>query len=487
MTAPTSDPGTGHATSLRSVWPAILGLSIVFLTEMLDNSVLNVALPTITRELGATAAELQWITTAYSLLFGGLMLVFGMISDRFGRRRVMLIGLSLFAVASLAVVLVRTPGELIAVRGVIGVAAAMTAPGSMALSFRLFDDETLRVRATALISTVGLTGLAIGPTFGGLILALWPWQALLIINVPVAALAACCIRFGIRADQASELHLAPLDITGALLGTATITLALWAATLAVEDGWNTLSPWSAGIGALICGAGFVIRERRAKNPMLDFDLLRRPLVTAGLTYQAALGLGLAVIGYSVTLQLQLAWGWPPALAALGNLPQVITMIAAGPLVEKVVKKVGMQKAGPLGAGIAIAGLVTYAIGGRYHYAWIAVTLILTAAGMRLVMITAAVNVMHGLPADRTSIGAAMNDTGQEVASSIGLAITGTIIAAFLTGSLARIGRDATETTEFNNAVTTATLVLAAACALLVIWAANLARRGTAPPSTQSDE
>ncbi len=276
MIAPTPAPSTAHATSLRAVWPAILGLSIVFLTEMLDNSVLNVALPTITRELGATASDLQWITTAYSLLFGGLMLVFGTIADRYGRRRIMLIGLTLFAVASLAVILVRTPGELTAVRAVIGIAAAMTAPGSMALSFRLFDDDTLRVRATALISTVGLTGLAIGPTVGGLILAVWPWQALLVINVPIAILAACCIRFGIRADHPAELHRAPLDLIGALLGTATITLALWAATLAVGDGWNTPTPWLVGVGALVCGAGFVIRERYAKNPMLDFALLKRP-------------------------------------------------------------------------------------------------------------------------------------------------------------------------------------------------------------------
>ncbi len=132
------------------------------------------------------------------------------------------------------------------------------------------------MRATALISTVGLTGLAIGPTVGGLILAVWPWQALLVINVPIAILAACCIRFGIRADHPAELHRAPLDLIGALLGTATITLALWAATLAVGDGWNTPTPWLVGVGALVCGAGFVIRERYAKNPMLDFALLKRP-------------------------------------------------------------------------------------------------------------------------------------------------------------------------------------------------------------------
>lgn len=383
----------------------------------------------------------------------------------------MLVGLGVFAMASVAVFFVRTPGELIGARAMIGVAAAMTAPGSMALSFRLFDDDALRVRATALISTVGLVGLAVGPTIGGLLLAVWPWQALLAINVPIALAAAVCIRFGIPADDPCDLHRAPLDLIGALLGTMAITLALWAATTAVEEGWHDARPWASGFAALACAAGFVLRERRATHPMLDFALLKRPLVTAGLAYQAALGLGLAVIGYSVTLQLQLVWGWPPALAAVANLPQVITMIVAGPLVEKVVSKIGMNTAGPLGAAIVVSGLLIYALLGRYHYAWIAITLVLTAAGMRLVMITAAVNVMRGLPSDRTSIGAAMNDTSQEVASSIGLAITGTIVTAFLVGPLTAIGASPAQAHAFDNAVTTATLVLAGLCAALVTWAA----------------
>jgi MFS family permease len=133
--------------SLRAVWPAMVGLSAVFLVEMLDNTLLNVALPTIGRDLHASATALQWVTGAYTVVFGGLMLLFGGIADRFGRRRVMFAGLALLALASLGTVLARTAGELIAVRMLMGVAAAMTTPGSMALSFRLFDDDTLRVRA----------------------------------------------------------------------------------------------------------------------------------------------------------------------------------------------------------------------------------------------------------------------------------------------------------------------------------------------------
>lgn len=152
--------------SLREGWVALAGLSAVFLFEMLDNSILNVALPTIGRELHASTTALQWATGAYAVVFGGLMLAFSAIADRFGRRRIMLIGLVLLGVASLATACVTTVEQLIAVRAAMGVAAAMTTPGSMALAFRLFDEDGLRVRALTLISTVGLVGLAIAPTVG---------------------------------------------------------------------------------------------------------------------------------------------------------------------------------------------------------------------------------------------------------------------------------------------------------------------------------
>src|ERR1700743_1441813 len=133
--------------SLREAWIALAGLSAVFLFEMLDNSILNVALPTIGRELHASTAGLQWVTGAYGVVFGGLMLAFGAVADRFGRRKVMIIGLSLLGLARFATAFVTSAEQLIAVRALMGVAAAMTTPGSIALAFRLFDEDGLRVRA----------------------------------------------------------------------------------------------------------------------------------------------------------------------------------------------------------------------------------------------------------------------------------------------------------------------------------------------------
>lgn len=468
--------------TLLAVWPALAGLAAVFLIEMLDTSVLNVTLPTITRDLSATATQLQWVSGSYTLVFGGLMLAFGSIADRFGRRRVMLVGLALFGLASLSILLVSSPTGLIAVRVLIGVAAAMTAPGSMALSFRLFEDDALRVRATALISTIGLVGLAIGPTIGGLILAVAPWKVLLLVNVPIALLAFLGIHFGIRADRPEELHRVPVDLAGALLGAATIVLALLAPTLFVDLGPRDPWPWNTTAAAIAGLAGFVLRQRLAAHPLLDLALFRRPSVTTGLSYQAALGLATAGLGYTVTLQLQLVWGWPPALAALGVLPQVLTMILIGPLVERIMKKTGLDRAGLIGSVAVVAGLLLYALCGRSGYGFIAAALVLIAAGMRITMITATINVMRGLPSERTSIGAALNDTAQEVASGIGIAVVGIIIAASITGSLTDTGWTPTRSTAFENAVTLGILLLtAAAVALLTAALIRTARHRTPAP------
>jgi MFS family permease len=270
--------------SLREAWPALGGLSAVFLFEMLDNSILNVALPTIGRDLHASTIALQWVTGAYAVVFGGLMLVFGAVADRFGRRRVMLSGLVLLGAASLATAFVTTAGELIAVRVVTGVAAAMTTPGSMALAFRLFEDDGLRLRAINVISTVGLVGLAIGPTAGGLVLAVAPWQVLLLVNVPIAVLAIVGVRAGIAADDPAELHRDPIDVAGAVLGTATIVLTLVAPTAFVDGGVRTWLPWTVTAAAVLAGTLFVLRERSARFPLLDLALVAHPLVSSGLAF-----------------------------------------------------------------------------------------------------------------------------------------------------------------------------------------------------------
>ncbi|MBE1576885.1 MFS transporter [Amycolatopsis roodepoortensis] len=449
--------------ALTEKWPALAGLSAVFLVEMLDNSILNVALPTIARELSASTTTLQWVTGAYSVVFGGLMLAFGALADRVGRRKIMLTGLVLLGAASLATLFVTAAWQLIAVRALMGVAAAMTTPGSLALAFRLFDEDVLRIRATTLISTVGLIGLAVGPTAGGLALAVAPWQALLLVNVPVAALAFLGIRAGIPADDPAGLHRDPIDVAGAVLGTGTIVLALLAPTLFVEAGTASGLPWGATVAALAAGTCFVLREKTARHPLLDLKLIARPLVSSGLALKAAAGLATAGLSYLVTLHLQFGLGWTPAQAALGMLPQVVVLLAGGALIGPLITRVGLTKAAWVSAAAVVCGLAVYTVFGGLGYVWIAVALALVAAGMRVVGVVAGTNVMRGLPSNRTTIGAALVDTASEVTTGIGIALSGTILALVFPGALTA----ALHSADFLTATTYAGLALTLLSAALV--------------------
>jgi MFS family permease len=468
--------------TLREAWIALVGLSAVFLFEMLDNSVLNVALPTIGRDLHASTTGLQWVTGVYSVVFGGLMLLFGAVADRVGRRRVMLVGLVLLAAASLSTFLVSNAGELIAVRAAMGVAAAMTTPGSIALAFRLFDDDGIRVRAISLISMVGIVGLAVGPLVGGLVLAVAPWQVLLVANAPVAALAFVGILVGVPKDNPAGLHPDPVDALGGVLGTIAIVGALLVPTLFVDAGAAAWQPWAVAGLAAAAALLFVWRARTARHPLVDLRLVAQPLVAAGLAYKVATALALAGMGYLVTLQLQLGYGWPPALAALGMLPQVAVLIALSPFVERIVGRLGFDRTAWLSAAAVVLGLALYGLLNGAGYVWVAVSLMLVAAGIRVNGVVAGNNVLRGLPENRTSIGAALVDTAQEVATGAGIAATGTILAAVFTGSIAAGGWDRQQSDQFHLAVTVAALALAVVAGALAVWAFTRGRRGreTAP-------
>jgi len=471
-----TDGSLGAPQSLRAAWLALTGLSAVFLFEMLDNAVLNVALPTIGRDLHASTTGLQWVTGAYSVVFGGLMLLFGAVADRFGRRRVMLVGLVLLGLASLATAAVTTTEQLIVVRACMGVAAAMTTPGSMALAFRLFRTDDLRVRAITVISTAGLVGLAVGPVVGGFVLAVAPWQVLLLVNVPIAAIAFLAIRAGIVPDVAADLRRDPVDVLGAVTGTAAVVLALVTPTCFVDQGTGSWLPWATTAATVAAAIGFVLRERSARHPLLDLRLVARPLVASGLAFKAAAGLAVAGLGYLVTLQLQFVWGWSPAGAALGVLPQVAVLLASGRFVGPVVRRIGLARAAWCSAAAVVVGLVVFAGTSRLGYASVVVALVVVAAGMRVVGVVAGNNVLKGLPEDRTSVGAALVDTSSELATGVGIAATGTVLAVLVSGSIASTHRTAVHLAELQDGVTIAACLLTAVAAGLVVAGIALARR-----------
>jgi hypothetical protein len=294
-------------------------------------------------------------------------------------------------------------------------------------------------------------------------------------------LAVVGIRGGVAADVPAELHREPADVVGGVLATATIVLALVTPSLFVDGGTRSWAAWTATAATALAAVLFVLRERSTAHPMLDLQLVARPLVASGLAYKAAAGLAVAGLGYLVTLQLQLDRGWSPALAAVGMLPQVVVLVAGGAFVGPFVKRVGIVRAAGLSASAVVLGLGVYAALGRQSYVWVAVSLVLVAAGLRVVGVVAGVSVLDGLPANRTSIGAALVDTASQVASAVGIAIGGTAVAALFTGNLATPGWTPAQAAEFREAVTIAATALTALAAALVLWASRRARNHPVSP------
>src|SRR6188472_221963 len=255
--------------SLKAAWIPLAALCLAFFVEMVDNTLLSIALPTIGRDLGSGTTALQWVTGAYSLTFGGLLLTAGSLADRLGRRRVLLVGLAVCGLLSACVVVVSSAGELIALRAALGLAAAAMAPITNSLVFRLFDDKALRMRAITVMIVVGMSGFILGPLLGGTALAHVRWEWLLLVNAPIALIAAIGVRFGVAADRPEDLTEDRLDLPGAVLSVAAIGLACWSLTSGVQHGWFSAITLASIIGAVVALAAFVRHERRSAAPMLD--------------------------------------------------------------------------------------------------------------------------------------------------------------------------------------------------------------------------
>lgn len=453
-------------TSMKAAWIPLAALCLAFFVEMVDNTLLSIALPTIGRDLGGDTTSLQWVTGAYSLTFGGLLLTAGSIADRFGRRRVLQIGLGLFGAISLAVLLVSTTFELIALRAALGIAAAAMAPITNSLVFRLFDDEKLRMRAITLMMVVGMSGFVLGPLLGGTMLAHLPWQWLLLVNAPIALIACVGVRLGVPADTAEGLTRDRLDLPGAALSVLTIGLACYTLTSGIENGWASPITIGVGVGALASLVLFIVRERTAGSPMLDLTLFRRGTVRGAAIAQIGTSVAMAGVMFSLILHFQYAWGWSPLLAGLANLPIILTMILATPLTEWLVRRLGHRFACLAGALLLAAGLLLMAWAVEQNYLAIAAAMVVMTIGLRTVMTICAVALVGAMPENRTSMGAALNDAAQEVGTSLGTAVVGTLIAALVTTVLPSGTWSSALATSFFHGEQIAFLIIAVAVGLV---------------------
>ncbi|WGL51359.1 MFS transporter [Nocardioides sp. BP30] len=430
-----TSPGSRTYPSLRAAWIPLAALCLAFFVEMVDNTLLSIALPTIGRDLGSGTTALQWVTGAYSLTFGGLLLTAGSVADRFGRRRVLLVGLALFGLISLLVVAVDTSGELIALRAALGIAAAAMAPITNSLVFRLFDDKALRMRAMTVMIIVGMSGFILGPVLGGTALAHIRWEWLLVVNAPIALIACIGVWRGVAPDDRDGLTDDALDLPGAALSVLTIGLACYAATSGVDHGWSSAATLASIAGAVLAGLAFVWHERRTASPMLDLTLFANGTVRGATIAQAGTSIAMASVMFGLILHFQYAYGWSPVRAGLANLPMIATMLVATPFSEGLIKRFGHRIACVVGGVLLAGALAGMAWGVEHGYLAIAISMVVMTAGLRTVMTICAVALVDAMPSNRTSIGAALNDTAQEVGTSVGTALVGTLIAALVTTSL----------------------------------------------------
>ncbi|KAA1395388.1 MFS transporter [Aeromicrobium ginsengisoli] len=434
MTPTTTSPPRTY-TSLRAAWIPLSALCLAFFVEMVDNTLLTIALPTIGRDLGSGTTALQWVTGAYSLTFGGLLLTAGSAADRLGRRRVLLVGLAAFGLISLCVVAVSTAGELIGLRAALGITAAAMAPITNSLVFRLFDDQALRMRAMTVMIVVGMSGFILGPLLGGTALAHVRWEWLLAVNAPIAVIAFVGVRRGVPADRPEDLTDDALDLPGAVLSIAAIGLACFSLTSGVEHGWLSAITLGSILGALAAGTAFVRHERRTASPMLDLGLFSNGTVRGAAIAQIGTSIAMASVMFGLILHFQYAYGWSPVRSGLANLPLIVTMIVATPVSEWLAGRFGHRIACLVGAGLLAGALGGLAWGVEHGYLAIAVSMVVMTVGLRTVMTICAVALVSAMPENRTSIGTALNDTAQEVGTSVGTAVVGTMIALLVTTRL----------------------------------------------------
>jgi MFS transporter, DHA2 family, multidrug resistance protein len=411
-------------------WWVLAVLCISVLLVAIDNTIVNVALPTLSRRIGASTADLQWVVTGYTLFFAGLLLVAGHLGDRIGRKRILQIGLVLFALASLAAAKSGSVDKLIAARAGMGISAALIYPSTLALLSSTFTDRKQRAAAIGIWSGVSGLAVGLGPVAGGLLLEHFWWGSIFIVNIPVAAIALVA---GLRLIRESR-DPAPgrFDALGAVLSVSTIGLLVWDIIEAPGRGWTspvTLGAF-AGVAALL--ATFIWWELRVTDPLLELSFFRNPRFSA-----AAAAISLAFFGlfgfiFMITLFFQLIRGYSTLRAGAATLPFALVMGALSPLAILIMKRFGTKVVVTAGLLLMSGGFIVAARASVNCNYWtvIVVAMVLMASGLALSTGPATDAILASLPAAKTGVGSAVNDTTREVGGSIGVAITGSVLSWF---------------------------------------------------------
>jgi EmrB/QacA subfamily drug resistance transporter len=406
---------------------AVLCLSVLLV--VIDNTIVNVALPTISRRLSASTGDLQWVVDAYSLVFAGLLLVGGNAGDRLGRRRTLQAGLVLFAITSVAAAFSRNTAELIGARAAMGVAAALIYPATLALLTNVFT--VARERATAIGIWSGVSGLAvaIGPVTGGLLLRHFAWGSVFLVNVPTVAIALIA---GMRLlPESRDSHPGRFDPLGAVLSMAGVGLLTWTVIEAPRHGWGSAVSIAGFAGSAVILSAFVYSQLHRADPMLDVRLFRNMRFTAASGAIALAFFALFGFIFMITQYFQLVRGYDPLRAGVATLPFAVVTGAVSPLAITLMKRFGTKVIVTAGLVLMSGGLIVAAGTAIDSAYWgrIITSMALMAAGLGLTSSPATEAIMGALPASKAGAGSAVNDTTREVGGTLGVAVVGSVLSS----------------------------------------------------------
>ena len=413
-------------TAVNPWWTlAILCLSLVMI--VLGNTVLNIALPTLVRELGASSSELQWIVASYALVFAGLLLTAGALGDRFGRKRALTLGLLIFGAASLASTFASTPTQLIATRAVMGAGAAFVMPATLSILTSVFPPE-LRGRAIGVWAGFAGVGAAIGPIAGGWLLENFYWGSVFFLNIPIVALAIVGGHWLVpRSDDARP---AALDPIGAGLSIVGMGALLYGIIEAPTYGWTDPLPLAAFAIAVVFLVSFSMWELRSKEPMLDLTFFKDPRFSAASVAISFVFFAMFGTFFLLTQYLQIVRDYSPLAAGLRTFPMALTMMVAAPTAAKLTETLGAKRVVSFGLGIVAVGLILMSfIEAATPYLLLAAVLVLLAVGMSATMAPATGSIMSSLPLRKAGVGSAWNDTTRELGGALGIAVLGSVAAS----------------------------------------------------------
>ncbi len=468
----------------------ILGvICLAQLTVLLDNTVLNVAIPSLTRELDAGTSDIQWMINAYSLVQSGLLLTAGSAADRYGRKKMLIAGLALFGVGSLVAGLADSTAQLIAARAGMGVGGALLMTTTLAVAMQIFSPAE-QPKAIGIWAAVNSLGFATGPLIGGFMLNHFWWGAIFLINLPVAALGLVAV-VALVPESKNPRGDRP-DLLGALLSTIGMASLVFAIISGPEHGWTSGRVLTSGAVAVVVLGAFAYWESRIPYPMLDMHFFRNRRFTGAVAGAVLITFGMGGSLFLLTQHMQFVLGYGPLEAGLRTAPLALMIVALNftGLAAKWSARLGTPVSIGMGMTVMAAGLVSIATISSGGYGGTLLGLLLIGAGAAVASPAMAHAIMSSIPAEKAGVGAGINGTVAEFGQGLGVAVLGAVLnarfaalipvaALSLPGALAEAGsaeERARVTDAFASGLETSQLVGAVAVLAGGLVAAALLRR-----------